>query len=132
LTAIIIYLIVASYSFNFYNLANKANLGRCTVSFTATNSNKTTEINMVTLAVKIKGGTTWSKEYHNWYIVAGRTKQFTIGLDFGCDSKRKYLFVLTRVSDGSPEEYDYYYPSKSSWTTETSIDLGDLNRFFTK
>jgi hypothetical protein len=136
LTAIIICLIVASYSFNFYNLANKANLGGCKVNFKAKNTNKENPhpIYITEIAVRIKGGA-WENTYLPDFVKSGESITFPFSLDFGCDIKRQYRIHIEAIStDGksTTEEYYYYYPSSSSWTTKTTIDLGDVSRFFPK
>jgi hypothetical protein len=136
LTAIIIYLIVASYSFNFYNLANRANIGGCKVNFTAKNTNEKNAypVSIPYISVRIKGGT-WEAKYPpsgSDAVASGKSVLFPIDLDFGCSIKRQYrIYLEYSTSDGkTPLSYYYYYPSSSSWTTKTTIDLGDLSRFF--
>ena len=47
-------------------------------------------------------------------------------VSLACNARRRYRFTLEM---GGVEQY-YYYPSSSGFTQKTTIDLGDLNRFF--
>jgi hypothetical protein len=126
LTAIIIYLIVASYSFNFYNIANRANIAGCIVNFTANNTGKYV-ITIGGFSVKTKSGI-WEDKYYSGYLInPSLSLKFIVALDFGCDLKRQYRIVLHLPSGG---EYCYYYPSEDSWTKKIKINLGDVYRFF--
>jgi hypothetical protein len=135
LTAIIIYLIVASYSFNFYNLADRANIGGCKVIFTAKNTDTSNHFPVVIMDITahIKGVPSEDKF---WTITLnvdpGKTEKYAVNLEHECSSKRQYKIILQHnAPDGrSAREIEYFYPSSSSYTTKTTINLGDVSRFF--
>jgi hypothetical protein len=64
----------------------------------------------------------------------------TCNLDFGCNYRRRYRFLICAPLEPS-EGWDSctaagsvgywkYYPSADGWTEETEINLGDLGQFF--
>jgi len=59
----------------------------------------------------------------------GQTFSRALALDFGCNIDRRYRFSII-ASPGSLAKYVKYYPSASSFTRNTVIDLGDVNRYF--
>lgn len=59
----------------------------------------------------------------------GQTFSQVLPLDFGCNVDRRYRFSIV-ARPGSLDAYVKYYPSPSSFTRNTVIDLGDVNRYF--
>lgn len=58
-------------------------------------------------------------------VGAGKSHSWIYTTDFGCNAKRRWRFNLRR-SDG--KEHMLYYPSSSSFSTNTTVDLGNLGR----
>lgn len=57
----------------------------------------------------------------------GKTYRWVSNLLFACNSLRRYRF---RLEKGVGDRHTYYYPSSTTFTRSTTIDLGDVNRFF--
>lgn len=77
--------------------------------------------------VKVRGGL-W-KKLGSWEATAKPDGSLasTVRLDFGCSPKRRYRLYFAR-KDGS--DAVCYYPSSASWTTRTTLNLGDLANYF--
>lgn len=58
-------------------------------------------------------------------VASGKSHSWIYETDFGCNANRRWRFRLER-SDG--KEYMLYYPSSSSFSDNTTVDLGDLGR----
>jgi len=58
-------------------------------------------------------------------VASGKSFSWIYTTDFGCSAKRRWRFALRR-SDGN--ESMLYYPSSSSFSDNTTVDLGDLGR----
>lgn len=58
-------------------------------------------------------------------VAAGKSHSWIYTTDFGCSANRRWRFELRR-SDG--KEHMLYYPSSSSFSENTTVDLGDLGR----
>lgn len=62
------------------------------------------------------------------YVLPNNTVEVTAHLTFSCSVARRYRFRLQQADTN--KQYTYYYPSSTTFTTRTSIDIGDLNRSF--
>lgn len=58
-------------------------------------------------------------------VASGKSYSWIYETDFGCNANRRWRFRLER-SDG--KQYMLYYPSSSSFSSNTTVDLGDLGR----
>jgi hypothetical protein len=58
-------------------------------------------------------------------VASGKSHSWIYTTDFGCNANRRWRFELRR-SDG--KESMLYYPSSSSFSDNTTVDLGDLGR----
>ncbi len=113
-----------------YEWTEESSMG-CRVTFKARNGGKKKiHVNWSSSRVRTRIGT-WKKLYGR----RGLTTDLAPGgafsvvriLDLACNARRRYDIAITKgESDGSR----YYYPSSKSFTQNTTIDLGDLNRFF--
>lgn len=72
---------------------------------------------------------TWLS-FHAGSVEPGETLSVVRRVDFGCNARRRYRFRLTKGSLPSDPQHTYYYPSSSSFTQSTTLNLGDVNRFF--
>lgn len=69
---------------------------------------------------------TWLQFFFGIHIDPGKTLSSVGHVQFFCNAHRRYRFRLTRGG----QEYTYYYPSSSGFTQSTTLNLGDVNRFF--
>ncbi len=58
-------------------------------------------------------------------VASGKSYSWIYTTDFGCSANRRWRFDLRR-SDGNSSML--YYPSSSSFSQNTTVDLGDLGR----
>ena len=58
-------------------------------------------------------------------VASGNSHSWIYTTDFGCNANRRWRFRLSR-SDG--KEHMLYIPSSSSFTSNTTIDLGNVGR----
>ncbi|MDP2483999.1 MAG: hypothetical protein Q8W45_12065 [Candidatus Palauibacterales bacterium] len=58
-------------------------------------------------------------------VASGQSYSWIYTTDFGCSANRRWRFDLRR-SDGNSSML--YYPSSSSFSQNTTVDLGDLGR----
>jgi hypothetical protein len=74
----------------------------------------------------------WAKLDVSVWISPGATARWTYNLDLGCSINRQFRFYVKQfdASDRMLADYWYYYPGETGATKETSLNLGDLNRFF--
>jgi len=73
---------------------------------------------------------TWLSFYAGG-VDPGETLSVVQRVDFGCNARRRYRFRLTKGSGSSSDpKHTYYYPSTTGFTQSTTLNLGDVNRFF--
>ncbi|MEM1056234.1 MAG: hypothetical protein AAGI52_11955 [Bacteroidota bacterium] len=111
----------------------------CTVSIRATNTgSRDIEVDLTNSKVRTRTGT-WKRIDKVAGAIRGActddeitvendgdTYSESCNLDLGCNTRRRYKFVVERR--GSRETV--YYPSARDWTRDVRIDLGNLNRHF--
>lgn len=136
---------VCTFSFALFSLiflwAPQASAG-CGITIRASNSSSNLiDIDWYYSKVKTKGG--WWKrlkdmcdygetadEEHLTYVQAGESVSIACELDFGCSTKRQYRIYIKNIDSGHTDDAYDYYPSSSSYTTSTTINLGDLAEHF--
>ncbi len=107
----------------------------CTVTFKGINKGRQDiELRARSSKVRVKGGwwkrlsywTSWDIKKNGGKLVEDET------LAFDCKAKRRYRLFFLRLSSGGKNAGDItcYYPSSRSWTKKTSINLGDVSRYF--
>lgn len=109
----------------------------CDITFQANWSSSTDlvdveTIDLTTMKGTIKGGVykTFSEPGFILYE-PGDSASATVHTDFGCSSQRRWKIYINAVdTDGSSSEVVVYYPSSTSWTTATSINLGNVAAYF--
>lgn len=73
---------------------------------------------------------TWRIMWDTSSVSSGEDYRGVVRLAFYCNAARRYRFRLQKGGDTSAPKYTYYYPSSSTFTKNTTLNLGDLNRFF--
>ena len=73
-------------------------------------------------------GCSWSSRKYTH----GQTFTVACELALGCSGKRRYrVFVQAKNAKGTVMHSAFaYHPSDDGWTTDTTIDLGDLGKLF--
>lgn len=83
--------------------------------------------------VKIKNGF-WSKIFPSWsdnyYVRAKNSSAETTNLDLGCNYDRQYKFQFWQTKNSVTNNVYHYYPSQTTFTRSTNINLGNVGRFF--
>ncbi|MBL7978808.1 MAG: hypothetical protein JNN12_10750 [Bacteroidetes Order II. Incertae sedis bacterium] len=98
--------------------------------------NKSTQKILVSTSfskVKIKNGLwarIWPSHVDAFYVPAKGSMTESSSLDFGCDIDRQYKFRFWRTEDGVTSNLYHYYPSEDGFTQKTTIDIGNIGRFF--
>jgi hypothetical protein len=74
----------------------------------------------------------WKKLGKSVWISPGQTGRWYYDLDFSCDADRGYRFLVKKFDkyDRLLGEFWFSYPETVERTRATSLDLGNLNRFF--
>ncbi|HCR48602.1 MAG TPA: hypothetical protein DIW24_03160 [Bacteroidetes bacterium] len=83
--------------------------------------------------VKIKNGLwarVWPGYVDSFNVPAKGNITESSSLDLGCDIDRQYKFRFWRTKDGVTSNLYHYYPSEDGFTRKTTIDLGNIGRFF--
>lgn len=112
---------------------------RCGITFRADWSTSTPltdeEIESIDMSVikgKIYGGT-WATFTPSGFVLEypGDSASASVSTTFGCSVRRRWHVYATAVdTDGSSYTQDWYYPSSTSWTTATTINLGNVAAYF--
>jgi len=107
----------------------------CRVTFQGRNGSQTITYKMMWEASQVRNRLgTWrhlpaTPDQSN--VQPGRTFSLLFYLDFGCNVDRRYRFTIyPTAGERSNMAFEYYYPSSSSFTRDTVINFGDINRFF--
>ena len=105
----------------------------CNIGIKSSNSfTKTVCISPINSKVKSKGGA-WTRIWkdNKWVPVKpGEKISHVYRATFGCKAKRRYTFtVVCNTNDTKNTSHAFYIPSPTGWTTNQTIDLGDLGRF---
>jgi hypothetical protein len=78
----------------------------------------------------------WKKLGLSEWIQPGQTRSWTYNLDLGCKVDRQYRFIVKKFDANRNllSTINFYWPVLGNgyrwWTRETSMELGDLDRFF--
>ena len=102
----------------------------CTVKVTMTNHSLEETYSLASKSqVKVQGEG-WRPLGHRTRARVGPDRSQTVSLTLpgACSDQRRYRFQIDVV--GHDESFVYEYPSTSGWTRDTTIDLGDVSRFF--
>ena len=78
---------------------------------------------------RVRNRTGWWKKLGSWRGQArpGGTLTSTARLDFKCSANRRYRLYFSRSNSS---DVTCYYPSSTSYTTQTQLNLGDISRYF--
>lgn len=103
-------------------------LAACDITFRGSNTGSYT-ITFEHSMSRVRNKTGWWKKLGSWHGTAraGGSLTSTVRTDFGCSAQRRYRLYFERRSG---EDATCYYPSSTSFTDRTSIDLGDVARYF--
>jgi hypothetical protein len=92
----------------------------------------TESIDCSAVKAKVKGG--WYKSFNLSSLVVedqGDEASDIVNADFSCGSRRRYEITCTAYgNDGSTSVESWEYPSSTTWTTSTFIDLGNVSARF--
>jgi hypothetical protein len=107
----------------------------CKVNVTATNSgSQRTAISRDSQVRSFAGvlAGPWKKLDKSIWISPGQTARWYYDLTFSCSDGRSYRFLVKQFDkdDRLLGEVWYAYPEVEGRTKSTSLDLGNLNRFF--
>jgi hypothetical protein len=96
----------------------------CAITLKARNGSKR-YVRFYQAKAKVKGGT-WAKirSLQGDTLDGGEDVSRVFRASLGCGAKRRYKFIVT----SGDRQASFYYPSASSWTTATTINLGDVYR----